>query len=630
MTGDLVLRVIADTNKAVGQLSALTRSVTRLAAAYVSLNSIQRVSMMAEEFNQQMNNALAIIPKVSAETRKMMEAGVLAAARQSRFSAAEAAQALYQLHSAGFDASQAMKLLSPSLQLAQAGAMDAGDAVRIMGTVLTTLGLKSKDATQTMQNAVRVSDMLTVAVSKSNMTMPELGEAIGNAAQAAAGFSQTADSMIAVLATFHDLGIRGAESGTRYRMVVQQLSDSALKHAEAWRQLGVSVYDVQGTMRALPDIIRDMARAMEGMSDAERQAVLMGLGIEKRVAPAITGLIQRVDELAEKWKQVLESQGATADVAKRQITPWQQTMSDLNATLTELGEFTLPAVTEAVKLAVDALKLLKEIAGETEDYLQTPPPVIPGRTRPAWYNVPGWIGWIWGEGEYYPGGRAGQRQLKWLQSEEYRQLVEKTQVWLRADIARHSRLPTVVSLQESGLISPTRSGMGGALWGAWERINTPGRRAQVAAQDMLAAQQQAMREAKEAAREWREAHKEQFARAAELRRLYMTPAERAAERLVELQKLREIGALDTVTYVRALRSLRAELSPEHGPLGRFAGATLYGGPGAYQAVLQAIRTRTQSQAAADKRTADNTAKLVQRIDRLLEMVGELEDKVKVE
>jgi len=615
MTGDLVLRVIADTSKAVGQLSALTRSVARLAAAYVSLNNIQRVSMMAEEFNQQMNNALAIIPRVSAETRKMMEAGVLAAARQSRFSAAEAAQALYQLHSAGFGASQAMKLLGPSLQLAQAGAMDAGSAVRILGTVLTTLGLKSQDATQTMQNAVRVSDMLTVAVSKSNMTMPELGEAVGNAAQAAAGFSQTADSMIAVLATLHDLGIRGAESGTRYRMVVQQLGTSALQHAEAWRELGVAVYDAQGRMRALPDVIRDMASAMQGMSDAERQVTLMGLGIEKRLAPAIVGLVQRVDELNQKWQQILQSQGATANVAKRQITPWQQAMSDLNATLVELGQQSLPIVTDAVRSLNASLRQL-------------------GALREWWYEgseVPkeaqGYEFW-WKRAQEE--GRARlQAQQTWLQSDRYRRLVETVKTGIQRDMWRHGQLPTAVStLQQAGLVPPWQRGMGAAAISAWQA--KPASDAARAGEELAAAQQEAMRRAQEAAQQWREAHKEELERAAELRRQLMTPAEQAAERLRELQQLHELGVLDTSTFLRGLISLRRDIMPERRVTGRYAGAVLYGQPGAYQAVLDAIRAMRETQAKADERTAENTGRLVRQIDELLEKLQALEEAVEVE
>lgn len=183
------------------------------------------------------------------------------------FSATEAAEALNFMALAGYDAETSMKMLPNVLNLAAAGNMSLARASDMVTDAQTALGL-------TLPETEKLVDKMAKTSSKTNTSVEQLGDAIltvGGTAKSLKGGTTELATMLGVLA---DNGIKGAEGGTALRNVILALSAPTDTAAKKLDELGVSAYDADGNMRALPDVFSDLNAAMDGMTQGEKTEVL--------------------------------------------------------------------------------------------------------------------------------------------------------------------------------------------------------------------------------------------------------------------------------------------------------------------------------------------------------------------
>lgn len=183
------------------------------------------------------------------------------------FSANEAAQALNYMALAGYDAETSMKMLPNVLNLAAAGNMDLARASDMVTDTQSALGLSLNDT-------AKLVDKMAKASSKSNTSVEQLGDAMLTVGGTAKDLKGGTTELATVLGVLADNGIKGAEGGTALRNVILALSAPTDKAAEKLDELGVSAYDADGNLRALPDIFADLNGAMDGMTQGEKTDVL--------------------------------------------------------------------------------------------------------------------------------------------------------------------------------------------------------------------------------------------------------------------------------------------------------------------------------------------------------------------
>ena len=213
------------------------------------------------------------------------------------FSAKQAADALNYMALAGYDTQTSMNMLPNVLNLAAAGGMDLATASDMVTDAQTALGLTTEETSQMV-------DKMAMAASKSNTSVSQLGEAylaIGATARNMAGGTTELSTVLGVLA---DNGIKGSEGGTKLRNVILSLQTPTKEGTEALKKMGMTyddMYDSAGNMRALPDIFAQMQGAMEGMTQAQKDAIVQGIFNRGDMA-AINALLgttgERYDELA--------------------------------------------------------------------------------------------------------------------------------------------------------------------------------------------------------------------------------------------------------------------------------------------------------------------------------------------
>lgn len=228
------------------------------------------------------------------------------------FSANEAAQALNFMALAGYDANTSMKMLPNVLNLAAAGGFSLQRASDMVTDAQSALGLSLEETTEMVDKMARAS-------SKSNTSVEQLGDAFLTVGGTAKNLKGGTTELATVLGVLADNGIKGSEGGTALRNVILALSAPTDQAAEALDGLGVSAYDADGNLRALPDIFGDLNKSMEGMTQGQKTEVLNTIfnKVDLKSANALLATSrQRFDELSGS---IDNATGAAEQMASTQL-----------------------------------------------------------------------------------------------------------------------------------------------------------------------------------------------------------------------------------------------------------------------------------------------------------------------
>ena len=183
------------------------------------------------------------------------------------FSASECADALGYMALAGWDANQSSSALPGVLNLAAASSMDLADASDMVTDYLSAFGMKAGDAG-------KMADMLAFAQANSNTTTQQLGEAFKNCSVNAKGMGQDMYTTTALLGALSNQGLKGSEAGTALNAVFRDMTNHMKNGQIQIGKTNVALVDSHGNFRDMKDIIADVNKATDGMSESEKQAAL--------------------------------------------------------------------------------------------------------------------------------------------------------------------------------------------------------------------------------------------------------------------------------------------------------------------------------------------------------------------
>lgn len=301
------------------------------------------------DFDDAMTGSLAIMGNVSEEMRERMEGTARDIAKETRFSASQAAEAYFFLASAGLDAAQSIEALPRVAKFATAGKFDLARATDLLTDAQSALGLASKDTAENMRNMERVSDVLVKANTLANASVEQFSESLTNKAGAALRLlNKDVEEGVAVLAVFADQGLKGAAAGESLNIVMRDLQRTAINNKEEFKELGISVFDAEGNMRNIADIIGDLENALDGMSDEQVRATLMMLGFQDRSVSAMMALLGTSDAIREYEKELRNASGITEEVADKQMESLAARLDKVKSKLWDaaitIGEHLVPIV----------------------------------------------------------------------------------------------------------------------------------------------------------------------------------------------------------------------------------------------------------------------------------------------
>lgn len=226
---------------------------------------------------------------------------------KTAFSASECAEALNYLALAGYDTQEMADTLPTVLNLAAAGGLDLASA----------------------------SDMVTDAMSA-------LGILANN-------------------------GIKGAEGGTHLRNVILSLQNPTDGARKTMESLGVSVYDSEGNMRSLNDILGDLNASMDGMTSEEKANIISTI-FNKTDLSSVNALLANTGDTWDELQTSIENSGGAAqqmadtqlDNLSGQLTILKSAVEGFAISIGEALMPTIKKIVEKIQGFVDWLNNLDE------------------------------------------------------------------------------------------------------------------------------------------------------------------------------------------------------------------------------------------------------------------------------
>jgi TP901 family phage tail tape measure protein len=297
-----------------------------------ALYGASRIMTPGFEFDEGMSGVQALTRIDKSDPRlKMLREQARSLGASTAYTATDAASGQKFLAMAGFTPESIKQALPGVLNMGLAGDMGLGEASDIGSNVLTQFGMQADQMD-------RVSDVLTAAFTRSNTDLRMLGETMTYAGPVAADLGISLESMAAMAGTMADNGIRGSMAGTALRAGLTRLVAPAKAGQDALGALGVKVNDAQGRLRAMPDILKDVAKNIQKFDQASQARIkkdifgeeaMVGMGAVLKAA-----MNGRYDELNDALEH---AKGEADKVAKVKIDNLKGDVKQLVSAWEDLG-----------------------------------------------------------------------------------------------------------------------------------------------------------------------------------------------------------------------------------------------------------------------------------------------------
>ena len=341
------LKTIGDNISSAGQkLLPVTAGVTALGTASVTTAANFESSMSQVQATMGITkDAMSTVNGQSVNTMDTLSKLAKKMGAETAFSASECAEALNYLALAGYDTQQMCDTLPTVLNLAAAGDIALADASDMVTDAMSALGM-GVDEAETMV------DQMAKTASTTNTSVAQLGEGIltiGATAKSIKGGTAELNTALGILA---NNGIKGAEGGTHLRNIILSLQNPTDKAAAQMEALGLSVYDSEGNMRSMNDILGDLNKSMDGMTSAEKSNIISTI-FNKTDLSSVNALLANTGETWDSLqKSITDSGGAAQQMADTQLDNLQGQITILKSALEGLaisfGELLMPAIKQIV------------------------------------------------------------------------------------------------------------------------------------------------------------------------------------------------------------------------------------------------------------------------------------------
>lgn len=299
------------------------------------------------KFDAQMSRVQAIAGATGDELGQLREQALQLGA-DTAFSAAQAAEGMENLASAGFTTNEILEATPGLLDLAASSGADLGVASEIAASTLRGFGLAASQAGH-------VADVLADASAKTNAQVEDMGDAMKYVAPVAASMGLSLEETAAAIGIMSDAGIKGSQAGTALRGALARLTKPTDAMTVVMKELGLSFYDSEGKMKSIDGIITMLQGSFEGLTDEQKQnAVTTLFGQE-----SMSGMLSLIAAGPEKLENLTEgfktSDGAAKDMAETMMNNLKGSVEALGGSVETAGIKIYDLVKDDLQAAVEGV-----------------------------------------------------------------------------------------------------------------------------------------------------------------------------------------------------------------------------------------------------------------------------------
>lgn len=210
----------------------------------------------------------------------------------------------------GFEAQESFKLVDDAVRLMISGELDAAESSAYLVSILKGFQAPASDAGKAVDILNEVSNRYATNVKELAVGMASLSPI---AKQMGFSMEETAGLLTPAIEVYRS----GSEAADALKTSLQQLSANTTSVKTALASIGVSQTDLNGQLRSGKDIFLDVARAMIGLTDAQKSYVTQQLvGIEQ--AGRFGTVVNKLNKYLAVTDTALNSAGSAAkEVATR-------------------------------------------------------------------------------------------------------------------------------------------------------------------------------------------------------------------------------------------------------------------------------------------------------------------------
>lgn len=330
-------------------------AATAVAGTSAALAGVATVAIKTgSDFEAQMSRVKAISGATEQEFAKLKEQAIELGA-DTAFSSGQAAEGMENLAAAGFTTNEILEAMPGLLDLAAASGEDLSNSSDIAASTLRGFGLAAEDVGH-------VADVLAENANRTNSSVAETGEAMKYIAPLARAAGISMEETAAAIGIMANAGIQGGQAGTTLRGALSRLSRPTEDMQEAMSELGVSFYDSEGKMLSLTDQVDVLGKAMEGMTDEQKNNYLVTLYGQE----ALSGMLALINEGPESLESLTKAYTTCDGSAKKAAETMQDNLKgaveQLSGSAESLGIVFYESVSDNLKnAAVVATDSINEI-----------------------------------------------------------------------------------------------------------------------------------------------------------------------------------------------------------------------------------------------------------------------------
>ena len=302
---------------------------------------------VGKTFDSSMSQVAAVSGATAAEVEQL-RAKAKELGSTTKFTASEAADAFNYMAMAGWKTEDMLGGIDGILNLAAASGADLATTSDIVTDALTAMGYSAKEAG-------RLADVMAAASSNANTNVEMMGMTFQYAAPIVGALGYSMEDTAVAIGLMANAGIKGEKSGTALRSILTRLSAPPADCADAMDKLRLSITNTDGTMKTLDEIMGDLRKSFDGLSETEQTAYAKAIAGQE----AMSGLLAIVNAAPEDFdkltKAVEKSNGAADKMASTMMdnlggdmTTLKSQIEGVQLTLYEKFE---PTLRNAVKSA---------------------------------------------------------------------------------------------------------------------------------------------------------------------------------------------------------------------------------------------------------------------------------------
>lgn len=338
------------------------RNIGRNMSLYVTA-PIVGAGVLAGKLGVDFEASMSKVQAISRATGDDLE-DLKAQARQlgadTQFSAREAADGMQFLAMAGFDTKEILASMPGMLDLAAAGALDLGQAADITSNIMSGFTIAAEESGH-------VADVLALAAASANTDVSQLGEAMKYLAAPANVLGWGIEESTSAIMAFSDAGIQGSMAGQAFASSLSRLASPTKRMDKIMSKTGMQFFDLEGNIKPLPEVVRELEKALEGESAEMKAATLNQLfGAEAFKHWAVL-LEKGSDALEDNTKKLIESDGASKQMAKTMNDNASGDIKEFKSAMEELAlqmyDYVQPALRDIIQAMTKFTRYLQSVPG---------------------------------------------------------------------------------------------------------------------------------------------------------------------------------------------------------------------------------------------------------------------------